>query len=486
MKKNPLFYKKSNANELKIAFAKRKLFLGITLLASMFAMVLISMPEHTSAKAHAIHAGTSLCFLTPFVAGVKGEGETDEAFKARDGKAETPEAFVTRYLKYLEKEINAVKDRPNLQEALKELKEKVEALKGDPELVANLKSEVEKINLAIVSIQDNGAKGDKSKTIRGQFEAWQTKNKATLDSIKAGNKADLTPLTIKLNSPMTPANTYNSSAYLPQVEYLPGATEIVRTQPTFWDFVRKLRTGAAALVWVNKKNPEGAAAFIGPGVAKPGVSFEIATEISNAKKIAASEKCATELLQDIDGFMSWFESELKYQLYIELNNKLMTGTLSSTVPAGIQTISVPYSLTGVETTNPNNWDAIIACVAQLRAAFLQGNVVAFLNPIDYANMKLTKAVSQGQYINSIPETGATIVEDHNIPVGFVQVAILDNYKIYIYQDMTLTFGWENDDFTKNLVTAICEMRIHQFYSENHIGSFIYDELADIKAAITAV
>ena len=197
------------------------------------------------------------------------------------------------------------------------------------------------------------------------------------------------------------------------------------------------------------------------------------------------EQVATELLQDIDGFASWVEQELTYQLKAKLNTTLMTGTASSTVPAGIQTISSAYTLTTVKTTNPNNWDAIRACVAQLRSGNLEGVVTAFLNPVDYANMVLTKAVSQGQ-IFMPAETGATIVEDNNIPVGYVQVALLDYYKVLIYKDFSMAFGWENDDFTKNLVTVIAEMRIHQFFSENHTGAFIYDTLDNVKTAITEV
>ena len=78
------------------------------------------------------------------------------------------------------------------------------------------------------------------------------------------------------------------------------------------------------------------------------------------------------------------------------------------------------------------------------------------------------------------------LEDNNVPVGYVQVALLDYYKVRIYKDITLAFGWENDDFTKNLVTSICEMKLHQYFSENHTGAFIYDTFANIETAITTV
>lgn len=333
-------------------------------------------------------------------------------------------------------------------------------------------------------------------SIRAQIKRWHetpvkegselTVRQAVTSMASGGSKIDIPgfDLQLRVASPMTPANTYNGSAYLPKIEYAPGATEIVRLQPTFWDYIKKGTTGAAAYVWINKKNPLGAAGFIGPGVAKPGVSFEIATEISNAKKIAASEKVAMELLQDIDGFASWVEQELIYQVMFKASTTLMTGTASSTVPAGIQTISVPYTLTTVQTTNANNWDAIRACVAQLRSGNLYGTVTAFVNPIDYANMVMTKAQNQGQLFIP-PVTGATIVEDNNVPVGFLQIALLDYYKVLVYKAFSLAYGWENDDFTKNLVTVIGEMRIHQFFSENHTGAFIYDSFADIIALIDA-
>jgi len=116
----------------------------------------------------------------------------------------------------------------------------------------------------------------KDMSVRGQIAAWTEANKAALESIKGGTKAELTPLEIRaVSSPQTPSNTYNSTtsannAYLPKPEFAAGATEIVRVQPTFWDYIPKGRTNSAAYVWVNKKNPQGAAGFTGAGCCKAG------------------------------------------------------------------------------------------------------------------------------------------------------------------------------------------------------------------------
>lgn len=333
---------------------------------------------------------------------------------------------------------------------------------------------------------------EKDLSIRGQIAGWRDKNKDALARIKAGQKADLTELELRVASPMTPANTLNSSSYLPKPFIEAGIHDIRRIAPTFWDYLPKGRTNQAAYVWVNKKNPLGAAGFIGPGVAKPGVSFELETEISNAKKVAVSDKIAMELLDDIDGMASYVEMELRYQLDAKTNTTLLTGTVSSTVPAGITTFAVSYSLAGIATDNPNNFDCIRAAVAQIRTHYINDPVTVFVNPVDAANMDLTKADTSGTYLlppfstaNGQVVAGAQVVEDNNITQGRLLAACLGLFKTLIYKDFTLSYGWENDDFTKNLVTVIAERRLHSFHSSVDEQAFIYDTFAQIKVEIAA-
>jgi HK97 family phage major capsid protein len=267
----------------------------------------------------------------------------------------------------------------------------------------------------------------------------------------------------------------------------------LRPQPSFWDFLTKGRTSFTTYYWVNKTNPQGAAAFLAPGQAKPGISFELATEISNPKKVAVSSKAATELLQDIDGMTTFIEQELEYAVMIKVNTELMAGVGSTTSPKGVQKYSVTYTLTTIHTENPNYFDAIRAVVAQLRSGYLQGPITVFINPIDAANMDLTKADTSGVYLlppftspNGKVIGGAAVIEDRNVPVGSFQAGFMQFYRILMYEDFRTAWGWENDDFTKNLVTAIGEMRFHQFvnslYSDS--GAFVYDTFAHVIGLIT--
>jgi HK97 family phage major capsid protein len=335
---------------------------------------------------------------------------------------------------------------------------------------------------------------ERPKTLQEQVKDWQTRNKAAIDKIKSGERAELTPLEVRVTaSPMTPASVDSgASAFIPNPYIQAGVVDIPRLGPTFWDFLNKGRTSSAVYVWVNKTNPQGAAAFIGPGVAKPGVSFELITDISNAKKVAVSAKAALELLEDFDGMVDMIQGEMRWKLYDELNTRLMTGTASATVPAGIRSLSSAYTSVAIKTLTPNAVDAIAATSAYLKSGVLTGTVTAFINPIDAANMDLLKSSVNGTYL--LPPfmsadgrrviAGTRVIEDAHIPAGSLQIGFLDYFKVLIYKDFTISMGWENDDFTKNLVTWVAEMRIHQYFNQQYTGAFIYDTFANIITKLT--
>ena len=385
-----------------------------------------------------------------------------------------------------------VEELENIKKTIPEFKEfSIEALRSLADPKEGVMAKLVEQGLEISRLKANMSPVLEDMSIRGQIKAWHESPEVegssrkvidTIREIRDGKKSDLKPLELKFNmraaaSPMLPSNMYNGSAYLPKPEIQSGLIDVIRPDYTFWNYIKKGSTLSAAYVWVNKSVPAGSgeAQWIAPGVYKPAVSFEIGTEISNAKKIAVNEKVAIELLDDIEGLASWVEDELMYQLYQKASLTLMSHAGDSTTPKGIQKYSstFDFAAAGLKTTNANNWDVIKSGVAYLRATNFKGMVTVFVNPIDMANMVMTKATSQGQTFVP-PATGATIVEDNNIAKGYLQIAILDFYKILMYKGFTMTWGLENDDFTKNLRTVIAEMRLHQFVSENHYGAFLYD------------
>lgn len=369
----------------------------------------------------------------------------------------------------------------------------IEALRALADEKTGILSTVVNQGLEIQKLKNNIDALPADMSLRSQILGWQKSNKEAIDAIRTGESSVL-PKPFKVNldvravaSPMLPATVMpNGSAYITKFGVAPGMIDTLRIEPTFWDYLKKSKTGLETYIWINKVAAEGEAAFIAPGIYKPGISFSAVAQSSSAKKIADSVKFATELMDDIDGFEAWVRDELMYAVMQKLSVALLSGVASSTAPAGILTLAVPYNdaFTGVETTNPNRYDVIAAAVTQLRKRFFKGQIVTFVNTTDETNMNLTKAVSQGQ-IFMPPSTGSIIVPEERIPVGTFLTVAVDYYKVLIYKDFEVRFGWENDDFTKNLVTGIGEMRIHQFVSNNHAGFAITDTFANVKTLITA-
>ena len=326
-------------------------------------------------------------------------------------------------------------------------------------------------------------------TIQMQIKSYLDANKDAIERVKAGEKVALPQMHIKAVT-MTNAASLNSSAYLPNPVAVPGLIDLVRVKPTFWDRLSKGATRANPLYWVNKTNKLGNAEFIGEGVLKPLASFELETETSVPKKVAERMKASTELLYDVEGMESFIRDELRYEVMIAANTAVLTGVASATSPAGVTTVASAYNLATISTPNPNNYDAILAAATQIRSLNFNGVLEAYMNPIDIANMKLTKATDSGVYMippfttnTGMVINGIEVIEDNNIAVGSLLIGDMTKYRILMHQDFFVAFGWEDDDFSKNLVTVIGEMRFHQYTSSNWTGAWVYDTFANIKAAL---
>jgi HK97 family phage major capsid protein len=331
-------------------------------------------------------------------------------------------------------------------------------------------------------------------SMRDQIQAWKDANQEVIDLVRTKKEQRNIPaLEIRAVADMTAAKlNAGGSAFFPNPGVLPGVVDLVRTQPTFWNRLPKLRSGLNPMVWMNKVNKEGAANFIGEGVLKPQVSWEFATQTSVPKKVAERIRISTEMLNDVPSMESIIRGEMTYELEKHANDSVLTATLSSTDPAGVTTLASGFTLTTIEAgAAPSYADAIRAAIAQLQSLNFTDNISAFINPIDAANMDLSKSADDGHYLlppfvsqSGMLVSGIPVYVDNNIEVGNLLIGDMTKYKIYMYEDLTIRFGLNGDDFSENMVTVIAEMRFHQTFSTNHTGAFIYDTFADIVAAIT--
>jgi HK97 family phage major capsid protein len=134
-------------------------------------------------------------------------------------------------------------------------------------------------------------------------------------------------------------------------------------------------------------------------------------------------------------------------------------------------------------------DVIRIAKAQIEAAnFMPTHVV--LNPEDVAKIELTKA-QDGAYTYpafwdmNMNVAGLMVVSSNNITAGTLVVGDFTKLNIKFREDVNLQVGYENDDFTRNMVTILAEARLVSYVKGNDVNAFVEADIATAIAAIDA-
>lgn len=371
-------------------------------------------------------------------------------------------------------------------------------IKSNESVVSDVKSELEKAGFTgekLRKLEDAmKAQGEALATMKGtnrhgksdveaQIDAF-IKNKDNIAAVKSKQVVSV-ELNTKAAALMTTANATSAIGLL--------NTEVDRTihsAPTepnvIFDRLFKGYASSPNIAWVNRVNEDGGAAFVAEGALKPLKDWEYTTETSTAKKVAVSCKVSTEMLDDAPFMRSEIDRLLREDLLKAANEKMLTGTGTGAEIKGITVDAAGYTATELndKVENPNYADAIRAAVLQARLLGFYPDVV-FINPADRAMIDLTKD-NTGRYISQ--ELLAliryiTIVDTTDISAGKFLLMDTRRWNLRIYENLRLEYGWENDDFRKNLVTVVAEMRLHSYQDSLDAGSIVYDSFATVQAAI---
>jgi HK97 family phage major capsid protein len=334
--------------------------------------------------------------------------------------------------------------------------------------------------LELKALKENRGSAGKD-TFEKQLKDFLSSDKFK-ERISSGQNIDME---IKAPAVMTTANAANAPHAL-SYEVLPGIQESPYESPTVFPSLLKGTTSSRTIIWINRVNKEGGAAFIAEGVLKPLMDWEYTEENSTARKIAVRSKSSTEMLRDFEYMRSEINLMLNRDLMDKTEEQILTGNGIGANPKGIITAASAYVGTGLDETihSPTTVDALRAAMLQMRLLKYRPNVV-WLNPTETAGMDLIKS-DDGHYIK-IETDGILrtlkVEESLNIPVGYFLMMDTSKWNIRVYEAFRLEFGWENDDFSKNQVTIIAEMRLHSYQNSIDQGSVLYDSIATIKEAL---
>ena len=235
---------------------------------------------------------------------------------------------------------------------------------------------------------------------------------------------------------------------------------------------------------------EGDAAWVPEGGLKPSMDADLAEKTITAGKVALTVKLTEETLTDLPQLVAEIRAEIINRIGLAEEEGILNGTGEGGQIKGVATDMPGFSLGTFKIEKANTYDVIVAAYTQVVSVSnmaYRPNVV-LMNPIDYAQMQLTKDVN-GQYLRPfqvgdelIP--GLRVEASTAIKQGDIVLGDFNYLNIRDVWALSITFGWENDDFTKNLVTMIGEKRLMAYIKAQYKTAFVKDTIANVITAIT--
>lgn len=332
-----------------------------------------------------------------------------------------------------------------------------------------------------------------SKSVHDQIKAQIEARKEEWEAcVKNKTKFEFHVVT-KTAGSMIPST--NAGAGTIPYQFLPGINDILatRVKPFLLDLIGVQTTTSPTIYWTNMTNPDGTVAFIADTGSLTLIDFDITAESSNAKNVGAYIKIHENMLADIPYIASKVQNELTYQVNHICDSEVWGGVGTTVHLKGIKTYAATgYSLTSLSYVTPNIYDVILACKTQIMASsdMFNPNIV-LLNPVDFAKMIGSKSVN-GEYV--IPPyatangdiAGLMIYQSNLVDAG--DIAVFDTRLCNLFElgAMTVEVGYEGSDFKDMTRTFRAYRRLHHFISDNNTTGFVYDTIADVQAAITAI
>lgn len=491
-KKNHLFIADTNANSFKRSYAKRKV--SIIAALSILFLALVGGTIFTSdVKAESATSLVTCAILAPaFVIRRKEDSE------GGGGTESTVEE------KALIQKINAsVKELIEKSEsatAIKELKAAFEQFKA-----AKSKEDYEKINtklneLSLQLKELNEKPGNQNHQIKGIHALLTEKAEALKGMIE--NKSQSVQLSVKAAGTMTRSNvsvTGGGDAFILS-EQEPGLTRVPRTSPFFTSLLNIGRTAKQLIRYVEMKNPDGGAGMTGEGGAKTQADFDLVETSATVKKVTSYIKVSKEALDDIEFLTAEINNELMELVELKADNQVLKGDGIGNNLKGVITYAQAFAAGDLanKIKDANNYDVLVAAILQVATAEVQSEEPAgfeatsiVLHPVDVTLMKLHKDANNNYVFpyylpNSNKVMEVPIISNSRMTKGDFLVMDGRFANVRIREDVNINIGYENDDFTKNLVTILAEKRLVHYIKSNHEKAFVKGTFTTAKALLEKV
>ena len=376
---------------------------------------------------------------------------------------------------------------------INELKESFTELKGAIEGKA-AKEDIEKLSKSFNDLAVEVQRSLEQKKSEGQ-DVKELFKKELADRATYLKEQNDKPQSLKTVGTMTFGNSVTGQ--IPQADRDPGVNDLNKRVFTIEALSNVGSTTSNLVEWVYKTAKEGSAGMTAEGTAKTQVDWTYVVDSASVKKITTFIKISKEMLDDIDSIMSDINNELLYELDYLKETQLIEGTGLTVYLNGIEKYAQPLDNAGLSATiaNPNKWDVIGAAITQINVE-TEGKSVAnaiLMNPVDVFAMVHGSKSTTNEYVapmavvepNGTRIWGLPVIESNSITAGEFLFGDFRKFNIKLREGAMVAMGYENDDWTKNLVTILAETRLVSYVKKNDESAFVTDTFADGITFLTA-
>ena len=415
------------------------------------------------------------------------------------------DSFDAKVKSFLTDEIKMEDFRKSIDDTVKEVDECKKSLKGftDQDTFEKKMQEISdslvRIKAATV-VKSNGELGVKSveEQLNEQLKSYistekkdgheiQTLNLKEACMKSPGNKLQLN---LVMNTKGTAA-TIASGSLAPHygLEVDPVLFVDPRSQTIIRQYANVATTSSRSLVYAEYVSKDGDAAWVGEGSLKPLMDATLTEKTVTARKVAIASKFTEETLSDFPNFVNEVKAEMINKLGIKEEKGILDGTGADGEIKGVASDMPAFSLTSLKVESPNEFDALVAAYTQIVSVSemaYRPNLV-LMNPVDYAQMQLAKDANGGYLrpfrIGDELIQGLQVVTSTAITAGDFIMGDFGYLNIRDLWALSITVGWENDDFRKNIVTTIAEKRLMCYIKSQYKTAFVKDKFKTVMEAI---
>ena len=402
-----------------------------------------------------------------------------------------------------------------------EIIDSLAALKASNEELATIKSQLEELKSkggvtteqydslkqSVEEIGTEIAKQSKSGSVKNESledaiaKAVVEKQSEIISKLKSGSGLVEIEISKAVGNMTTASGTIPVTApVITGVQQAPISNIDLRTL-SVEQYMTSMPTDQAAFSYTETVPKDGDYTFVNEGAVKPQIDFKWETRFAEPKKIAAWIKLTEESVKDVRQLESVARDFLRKKHDLKKSKALLFATGIGDEPKGATKYGRVFSAGALAATiaKPNFMDVVNAAIVDIATTHnyedempYRANIV-MINSVDFFIQVVSAKTVDGvplyptaSLFNQVTIGGVTIIPDESIPAGKIFVADLSKYNITNYVPYVVKVGWVNDDFIKNQFVILAESRFHQFVKKLDEQAFIYDDIATIKTAITAV